>query len=277
MSLDYGFCLGPDTTQYNSAQFSEAFLHLAGNGVCEYGTKFALTLIGGFNVYLGTGYAMVGGRWVKSDEQVNLTVSPAQSAGDRYDAIAAVAELPGKEIRLKILKGIDIAAVRENPALIRNDDSYAILLYLLRIRRGATSISEQDVTDLRNDTALCGRVTPLGKIATKALKVYAFLSGGIDEEVARIVGIANSAIEKGETALETLKTLIRQKTGNGIGDIVLSAQMPHPDEEWLLCDGGIVNPAYVELYAMLNGDLPNIQPADNRLKGYVYGGPPIWR
>lgn len=274
MSLEYGFCLGPEDTEYNSAQFSGAIRSFTGDGVCDYGSRFALTLRSGFSVYLGTGYALVGGRWIESDERVALSIPPAGNTADRYDAIAAVADLSSKEVTLKVLEGIDIAAVRANPSLIRNESSYAVLLYLLRVRRGATTISEQDVTDLRDDTGLCGRVTSIGSISTAALKVYAFLSGGIDDEVSRIVGLAEEAVSKGSAAVEDLETLIRQRTGNATGDVVLSAQRPSPAAEWLLCDGGTVPSIYPDLSAMLSGSLPNIQPTDDRLKGYIYSGPP---
>lgn len=274
MSLEYGFCLGPLDTEYNSAQFSGAIRSFSGDGVCDYGTRFALTLRSGFSVYLGTGYALVGGRWIESDERVALSIPPAGNTADRYDAIAAVADLSSKEVALKVLEGIDIAAVRANPSLIRNESSYAILLYLLRVRRGATTISEQDVTDLRDDTGLCGRVSPIGSISTAALKVYAFLSGGIDDEVSRIVGLAEDAVSKGSAAVDALETLIRQRTGNGVGDVVLSAQKPLPEDEWLLCDGTYIPSIYPELSEMLGGARPHVFPADDRLEGYVYSGPP---
>lgn len=276
MSLTYGFCLGPEDTLHDSAEFSDAFRSLIGDGVCEYGTGFAITLRTGFGIYVGTGFALAGGRWLKNDERYSLTFSPSNDNQDRYDAVAVTADYESRKVSLRILENVDIEAIKADPSIIRNDERYSILLYAFHIHRGATTLMERDIIDLRDDLSVCGRISQIGNISTKALKAYQFLNGGLDEEVARIIGLADLAVEKGQEAVEELEKAIRRKTGNGIGDLITSAEPPLPGREWLLCVGGSI-PSYAgyqELSALLNGVLPNTQPDDARFSTYIYGGPP---
>ena len=274
MSLSYGFCLGPEETEYDSQQFSEALHALVGNGICPHGSEFALTLGGGFRVSIGTGFALIHGRWLKNDSPYPLSIPPSGNNADRYDAIVAKIDYTAKRGSLTVLVGISPEAVRENPSLIRNEREYCILLYFIRVRRGATSISASDVEDVRADAALCGRITPVREIAGDVLRIYQFLTSGIDEEIARILGLAEKEIEKGQAAVERLEAAIRLRTGTEIGDVVVSLSRPAPALEWLLCGGGRVPSEYPALSELLDGRLPNIRHDDKRFQSYIYSGPP---
>lgn len=88
-----------------------------------------------------------------------------------------------RKASLEILADVDPASIRASPSLVRDETQYAVLLYFIRARRGATSLNLDDVTDLRDDSGLCGRVLPLSAIAGDVLYIYSFLTGGIDKEV----------------------------------------------------------------------------------------------
>lgn len=98
MSLSYGFCLGEDDTQYSSEQFSDAFRAAFGDGICPYGGQFLVSASDTMNVSLATGFALVGGRWVKSDETVSLPVQPSDNTFDRYDAVVLAADTAAKTV-----------------------------------------------------------------------------------------------------------------------------------------------------------------------------------
>ncbi len=274
MSLTYGFCLGAEDTLYTSQQFSEAFHALVGDGICPNGTEFALTLDGGFRLTVGTGFALIHGRWMENDAPFSLTLPPSGNNADRYDAVAAKIDYTAKRGTLTVLVGIDPAALRKNPAIIRNDQEYSIILYLLHVRRGATSVIANDVEDVRADAGLCGKITPVRSIALDVLKIYDFLTSGIDAEVSRILGLAEAEIEKGQAAVNRLDAAIRNRKGVEIGDVVKSLSNPKPEEEWLLCSGGRVPAEYTELREMLGGFLPDIRHEDERFHSFIYGGPP---
>lgn len=272
MSLSYGFCLGAEGTQYNSAQFSEAVHAFAGDGVCDYGSEFSLKLGSGFSATLGSGYALVNGRWIESNDPYPLAFSPSGNSSDRFDAVAITADYAAKKVMLQVLVGIDPDALREDMSPLRNDRTYSILLYLLRVRRGAPSLLEDDIQDVRDDPVFCGRVLPVRQIALKVLDIYAFLSGGIDDEVNRILGLADEAIRRGDNALKEMDAAIRRKNGIEIGDVVASLQWPRPRQEWILCTGAIVPEEYEELREKIGRNLPYIQHDDIRFRSYIYAG-----
>lgn len=272
MSLSYGFCLGAEGAQYNSAQFSEAVHAFAGDGVCDYGSGFSLKLGSGFSASLGSGYALLNGRWIESNDPYPLTFSPSGSSTDRFDAVAATAEYAAKKVTIQVLVGVDPDTLREDMSPLRNDRSYSILLYLIRVRRGAPALLEDDIQDVRDDPVFCGRVFPVRQIALKILDIYALLSGGIDDEVNRILGLADEAIRRGDNALKEMDAAIRRKNGIEIGDVVASLQWPRPKQEWLLCTGAIVPEEYEELREKIGRNLPYIQHDDSRFRSYIYAG-----
>lgn len=275
MSLSYGFCLGPESTTYDSAQFAGPLKALFGDGICEYGTGFDITLRTGFSVFIGTGFALVNGRWLKNDERMELTFPPSSGRVDRYDAIAATVNYADRNLTMKVLENVSLDAILANPSIIRNEKTYSILLYMVHIRRGSTVIADRDVMDLRDVPMVCGRIKKLQGIANKALDAYSFLNSGIDEEIARILGIVDDAMKKSDASIKELEEVIRENTGSGgIGDVVVSLKKPAPKNEWLLCDGGPIPAEYPELESVLYGRLPNIQYGDKRFNAYIYGGQP---
>ena len=131
-------------------------------------------------------------------------------------------------------------------------------------------MTPDDVTDLREDGDLCGRVVPLSAVAGDVLRVYGFLTGGVDAEVARLIGLSNTVIEKANAAILELDKQIQQAGGGAeIGEL-MTARHPPSEAGWLLCDGGEVPAAYPALSALLGGTLPEI-PGD-RYKTYIFGG-----
>lgn len=272
MALSCGFCLGEEAVDYDSQQFSESLHALVGNGVCQYGTQFELKQNGGFSVLIGAGFALIHGRYLKNDGLFPLEIPPSGNSADRYDAIAARVDYAAKTAELTVLVGVDPEALRKDPSPIQNGQTYSILLYLVHIRRGASSIRASDITDIRGEAVLCGYVRPAQAIAADTLYIYDFLTSGIDREVARLIGLSQAVLSKGNAAINRLNTAIQRRTGNEVGDILTSLGRPEPAEEWFLCNGGLVPDAYEKLSEMLGGVLPDIRHADERFRSYIYGG-----
>lgn len=266
MALTCGFALKDAD---NSQEFSSALQAVAGDGVTPQGGQFGLT-VNGFTATLASGYAYAAGRWVESDEPLAMHINAAGNNEDRVDALVARVDYGERKAALEVLVDVDPAAIQADPGIVRDGTQYVIVLYLIRVRRGATSLSPDDVTDLRNDKDLCGRVVPLADIARDVLILYAFLTGGIDEEVARLIGLSNQVVAKADAAIEELEKSI-QRAGGGadIGEL-LTSRHPPSESGWLLCDGGPVPDGYPALSALLGGTRPHI-PGD-RYKTYIFGG-----
>lgn len=269
MALSYGFALRPTD---NSADFSNALQAVAGDGIALQGGRFALT-VNGFTVTLASGYAYAAGRWVENDEPLAMRINAAGNNEDRVDALAVRVDYEARKAALEVLVDVDPAAIRASPGLVRDDTQYAVLLYFIRVRRGATALTPDDVTDLRNDKDLCGRVVPLSAIAGDVLRVYTFLTGGIDAEVSRLICLSNAVVARADAAIVDLGKQIQQAGGGAeIGELMTSRRPP-AEAGWLLCDGGVVPAAYPVLSALLGGNLPEI--AGERYKTYIFGGAPV--
>ena len=266
MALTCGFALKATD---NSEEFSRALQTIAGDGVTLQGGRFNLT-VNGFTATLSSGYALAAGRWVESDEPLAMHINAAGNNEDRVDALVARVDYGERKAALEVLVDVDSAAIRADPSLLRNDEQYAIFLYFIRVRRGATSLTPDDVTDLREDGRLCGRVAPLSAIAGDVLRVHSFLTGGIDREVAQLIGLSDQVAAKADAAIVELEKAI-QRAGGGaeIGEL-LTSRHPPPGEGWIQCTGSTVPEEYPALSEMLGGVLPNI-PGD-RYKTYIFGG-----
>lgn len=267
MALTYGFALNEHD---NSAQFSGAFHALMGDGICEYGGKFELKLEGEFTFTLATGFALVNGRYIKSDEPYELTLSPSGNYSDRYDAVAARVDYEARKGGIEVLSNIDPG----NPALLRNAKEYSAVLYIIHVKRGATVLHEADIRDARSDPSFCGYAMRMDSISNDVLNVYRFFKSGIDEEAARLIGLSNDIIARANKEIERIDSAIQAKGKTSIGDVELSMVPPAPENEWLLCNGDSVPEEYSKLREAIGENLPNIVTPDARLKSYIYGGAP---
>jgi len=268
MSLSCGFCLGNPSDTYNSAQFSDAFHALSGDGVALWGGRLAAS-VNGFTVTVASGYAVAAGRWVKNDEPLSLTLQPSGDHDDRTDAL--VVRVDGKARRAAIEVVGDVEADKL-PGALRAGDAYCVVLYLFRVRRGATTLTPEDVTDLRGDADLCGTLAPLSDVSGRALEVYQFVTSGIGAEIDKILARSKALVDRADAAVADLSADI-QSVGGAVAGKLCAARRP-PGQGWILCDGGKVPAGYPELSALLGGVLPDLSRAGDRYRAYIYGGEP---
>lgn len=269
MALTYGFCLDGADSVYTSEQFSQAFQAVFGDGVCQFGQQFALTAVENFTVTIGTGFALTAGRWLENDEPLPLTLPTAGNYADRYDAVTVRADYGERKVFLEIMEDVD-------PALPpRNGKEYALFLYLIRVRRGATVLTDADITDTRSDPALCGYIRPLSEVSGVVERVYTFLRSGIDAEIDRILALGDTVVEGAEDAIIQLDKQIGAASGTAVGDTTVSLTHPLPAAEWLPCDGSPVPADYPTLSALIGGTLPLMEAADPRWGYWIYGGKPV--
>lgn len=267
MSLTCGFCLDELSSMYNSAQFSDAFSSVVGDGVTPHGAQMAVT-INGFTATVASGYALAAGRWICNDEPLRITIKASGNNEDRTDALVVRVNYENRKAALEVLVDIDPDKLTED---YRNEREYSIALYFIRVRRGSTALTPDGITDVRADPDLCGMVVPLSAISENVLYIYNFLLSGIDKEVARILALSQKVVDRASAEITKLDAAIRQAGGGpGIGE--LQTVRSPPVSGWLLCDGGPVPEQYSALSTMLNGVLPNISRAEDRYRTYIYAG-----
>lgn len=271
MALSYGFALRHTD---NSADFADALHAVTGDGVAEYGGRLAAT-VNGFSVTISTGFVFAAGRWLLNDELYRLTIPPPTNRGDRTDAIAARVDYGGRVMGLEVLSDIDAAAAREDPTIIRNDTEYCIVLYLVRVKRGATSLTPDDITDVRVDATLCGSVVPYSSVSGGINRAYQFIASGIDDEVQRLIEMSQALCDKADEDISDLDEALQKAGGTAeIGELLTCRKTPPDSVAWILCDGSDVPAEYPELSALLGGKLPALSAESDRYRTYIYGGAP---
>ncbi len=275
MSLTYGFCLGDEGAQYNSQQFSSAFQSAFGDGVCPYGGMFDVTATDSMNISLATGFALVGGRWVKSDEVTALSIQPSDNNFDRYDAVVLQADMTTKTVETKVIMG-KAEAFPKKYIPKRDNTIYEIVLCYITVRMGVSQIFAADIEDTRENVELCGIITQLSDIAESVLYVYEFLTSGIDEAVDELRGYADSIIQKGDDTVSAIEDAMQKAAiSKPIGELETLRTQPEPHNEWLLCNGEPVPVEYPLLSTMLGGFLPTIKQNDERFSSWIYAGNPM--
>lgn len=151
--------------KYNAEQIGNYFEGLVGNGVFEnVGDKLVVRAISGLDISVGTGRAMINCHWIKNDTALTLTLDPGDVQYDRIDAVILKLDLnnSAREITIEIKKGTpSISPVR--PGLQRSNNIYELCLATIKVPKGATSITQTNITDRRGNTTLCGYVTGLIK------------------------------------------------------------------------------------------------------------------
>lgn len=275
MALIYGFCLGDEGTQYDSAQFSGAFRSAFGDGVCPYGGMFAVSATDSMTVSLATGFALVGGRWVKSDEVADLSIQPSDNNFDRYDAVVLQADMTTKTVEAKVIMG-KAEAFPKKYIPKRDGTIYEIVLCYITVRMGVSQIFSADIEDTRADVELCGIITQLSSMAESVLYVYTFLTSGIDQIVDDLLEYADSIIQKGDDTVSAIEDAMQKANiSKPIGEVETLRTQPQPHNEWLLCDGQPVPAEYPLLSTMLGGFLPTIKQNDERFSSWIYAGKPM--
>lgn len=274
MALTYGFCLGVENSETTSSEFSLAFQAAFGDGVCPYGSKLQVSSMDSMQLSVGTGFALVQGRWFKSDEVEKVTIQPANNNFDRYDAVVLRVNIPEKSVSLVVVQGV-ATAFPKTYVPTRTNDIYEIVLCSVMVRMGTTQILAEDLTDTRSDSQLCGMISALSEIANQVIYVDNFIASGIDEEVARLEELAESIMDKADNTIEAIEQIMAQaNVSTSVGEVQTMHGDP-PSSSWLLCDGSNVPSSYPELMGLLSdGKLPNIQWADSRFKSYIYAGTP---
>lgn len=268
MALTCGFAL---RTTDSSADFSNALSGIVGDGIAPQGGQFQWS-VNGFTVTLSSGYAYGAGRYLENDEAYPMNIGPPETNEDRTDALAVLVDYEARKAALTVIANVDPVKIRENPAHMRDRARHVVYLYFIRVRRGATSLTPDDVTDLRDDPSLCGRVTPLSRVAGDVLYIYSFLTGGIDKEVQRLIALSDTVIAKANDAIAELDSQIKNAGGGAeIGELMTSRRAPS-ETGWLLCDGGAVPAHYEELSALLDGTLPPLSEPGDRYKTYIFAG-----
>ena len=147
---------------YTAAQMSEYFEGLISNGVYEkVGNALIVRAGEGMSVDVGSGRAIINGRWLKNDAVLNLTITAADALLNRWTAVYIRLDNTRRLVKIDTKDGTP-AANPVKPTMNHDSNYYDLCLAYVYVKAGATSISQSDITDMRASN-LCGWVTGIVK------------------------------------------------------------------------------------------------------------------
>ena len=168
MTLNYGIFdvsdpQNPDRV-YSAALLSRILSkHIRDGIVHGDGDEMAVTVTDppAMTVRVGTGTAMVQGRFCENDAALTLSVPAAHATYPRIDRVVVrLNASPGRTIDILVKKGTP-APSPVPPGLTRTAETWELSLAQVRVEAGATSILSAKITDERWDASLCGVACPV--------------------------------------------------------------------------------------------------------------------
>ncbi|CDV96345.1 Conserved domain protein [Desulfitobacterium hafniense] len=144
--------------KYDAGKFAEYFASFIGNGVFPNpSTGLQVAANDDMTITVKAGKAWIKGYILVNDDDYILNLDPADGVLNRIDRIVARYDTVDREIRLEVKKGA-FASSPVAPALQRDADAYELALADIAVNKGAISITQASITDLRLNTSLCGIV-----------------------------------------------------------------------------------------------------------------------
>jgi hypothetical protein len=144
--------------KYKAENFAEYFNSFIGNGIFPNpSTNIQATANGDMTVTLKAGKAWINGYIYVNTEDLILPIEVADGVLNRIDRIVLRMDTVGRAINAKVKKGA-FASTPVATTLQRDADGYEIALADIYVTKGAISITQSNITDLRLNKDLCGIV-----------------------------------------------------------------------------------------------------------------------
>lgn len=142
----------------SSASFRKLFRSFFTNGIFST-NDFYVTANNSMSLTVGTGNASINGAFYPVNNNVTLTIDSSSGTFDRYDAIAIEFNLTDRQFYLKVVKGVSDS---KWPTPIRTDSVYQLFIAVVKVAKGSTALTQENVSDTRGDSWYCGYVTSTG-------------------------------------------------------------------------------------------------------------------
>ena len=142
----------------SSASFRKLFRSFFTNGIFST-DDFYVTANNSMTLTVGVGNACINGAFYPVSDNVTLTIDSSSGTFDRYDAIAIEFNLTDRQFYLKVVKG---GSDSKWPRPIRTDSVYQLFIAVVKVAKGATALTQENVSDTRGDSWYCGYVTSTG-------------------------------------------------------------------------------------------------------------------
>ena len=149
---------------YTSEAFARLFKTMMRDGIVHNdGDELAVgpTVPAAMSVSVGTGMALIQGRYYINDGDLALNVEAAGPSLPRIDRVVVRLEAtPGRTIHAVVKKGTP-APSPVPPGLTRTAETWELSLAQIFVAAGATMVQAANITDERGNTSLCGVAAPV--------------------------------------------------------------------------------------------------------------------
>lgn len=148
---------------YNADEFAEYFRQVLTSGVLNGGENLQVYATGTDRIArIKSGKAWLEGYFYKLTEELELQLDEAHSTYDRIDRIVLRLDRNPENRYIKAFVKTGVPAMApEAPALAREGLVYEISLAQILVSHNTTAIPDNNVTDEREDIAVCGLVNSL--------------------------------------------------------------------------------------------------------------------
>lgn len=144
--------------RYDARRFAEYFASFIGNGIFPNpSTNLQVVSNGDMTVTVKAGKAWIDGYILINDDDYILKIDVADGVLSRIDRVVLRYDVADREIRIEVKKGT-FASSPVAPTLQRDADAYELAIADIKVNKGAVSITQNNITDLRLNNELCGIV-----------------------------------------------------------------------------------------------------------------------
>lgn len=138
--------------KYLAEQFARYFSKFTSTGVMnDEPNQLKVSAGSGMNVTVAIGFAYINGYWCYNDLPLILNVPLNETPSTRYDSV---------RVRWNATtRRIEILYIADDIVNVRNDSYYDLQLAQIKVDPSVSSISSEDITDVRFNDTLCGLIT----------------------------------------------------------------------------------------------------------------------
>ena len=145
--------------KYTASYFAEYFASFIGNGVFPNPSSNLQVLANGnMSIAIETGKAFINGYFYFNDNDLIKTIDIADGVLNRIDRVVVRWSLTDRKISIEVKKGVPSSTAIPQE-VTRNTEIYELAIADICIAKGAITIKQTNITDLRLYNSVCGLVT----------------------------------------------------------------------------------------------------------------------
>lgn len=146
---------------YNAEDVTSYLDKLVGNGVFPNpSNQLQVTAAGGMGITVNAGQGWINGHKMINSAAIPYALSASDALLNRIDRVVFYADYTAREMGIEVKQGTP-ATNATAPALVRDSTRYEMSLATVTITKGATTVTQANITDTRGDSDVCGFVQGL--------------------------------------------------------------------------------------------------------------------